>query len=95
MSRHRNFCFTFNNYPDTTLVDNVVCRYIGYSKEVGASGTPHLQGYISFSNPKTKSAVISLLPGCHIEIMQGSIAQNEEYCSKSAALVERGDKPVR
>jgi len=94
MSRHRNFCFTFNNYPDTTLVDNVVCRYIGYSKEVGVSGTPHLQGFISFSNPKTKSAVIALLPGCHIEIMQGSISQNGEYCSKSAALVERGEKPV-
>jgi hypothetical protein len=61
MSRHRNFCFTYNNYPDTKLVDEIDCRYIAYSKEVGASGTPHLQGYICFTNAKSKSAVIAML----------------------------------
>jgi hypothetical protein len=94
MSRHRNFCFTYNNYPDTKLVDEIDCRYIAYSKEVGASGTPHLQGYICFTNAKSKSAVIAMLPGCHISVMAGSISQNEEYCSKSGELIERGDKPL-
>lgn len=94
MTRHRNFCFTFNNYPNTELVDNVECRYIAYSKEVGSNGTPHLQGYISFANAKTKLAVIALLPGCHISVMAGSIGQNEAYCSKAGSLVERGDKPI-
>lgn len=83
-----------NNYPNTDLVDNLECRYIAYSKEVGESGTPHLQGYVSYVNAKTKSAVIKMMPGCHIEVMKGSYAQNEAYCSKSGKLVERGDRPV-
>lgn len=95
MSRNRNFCFTFNNYPDTSLVDNLVCKFIAYSKEVAPStGTPHLQGYVSFANPKTLDQVRKLLPRCHISVMNGSIAQNEEYCSKSATLVKRGVEPI-
>lgn len=95
MSRHRNFCFTFNNYPNTDLVDNIVCKYIAYSHEVApTTGTPHLQGWISFKNTKTKSAVIALMPGCHIEVMNGSIVENEIYCSKAGDLIERGDKPI-
>lgn len=95
MSRHRNFVFTFNNYPDTTLVDNVDCKYIAYSKEVApTTGTPHLQGYVSFHNPKTLQSVRRIFIGCHVEAMRGSIAQNEAYISKVAEMVERGDKPI-
>jgi len=94
MSRHRNFCFTFNNYPNTELVDNLPCKYIAYSPEVSTTGTPHLQGFVSFANPKSKAAVIALMPGCHISVMAGSIAQNEEYCSKEGDLIERGEKPI-
>jgi len=94
MSRHRNFCFTYNNYPNTDLVDQLVCKYIAYAEEVGENGTPHLQGYISFANAKTLTTVIALMPGCHVSVMAGSIAQNEEYCSKQGELVERGVKPI-
>lgn len=95
MSRNRNYCFTFNNYPDTSLVDNLICKYIAYSKEVApTTGTPHLQGYVSFANAKTVQQVRSLLPGCHISIMNGSLAQNDVYCSKSAEMVHRGVKPI-
>ena len=95
MARHRNFVFTFNNYPDTELVDNLVCKYIAYSKEVApTSGTPHLQGFVSFSTVKTKKQVIGLLPGCHVDVMKGSIAQNEDYINKVAAMIERGEKPI-
>jgi len=83
-----------NNYPNTDLVDSIVCKYIAYSKEVGANGTPHLQGFITFSSLKTKQQVISLMPGCHISVMNGSISQNEDYCSKSGQLIERGEKPI-
>jgi len=95
MSRNRNFCFTFNNYPDTRLVDNLVCKYIAYSKEVApTTGTLHLQGYVSFANAKTKEQVRRLMPGCHISIMIGSLTQNDTYCSKAAELFHRGEKPV-
>lgn len=93
--RHRNFTFTHNNYADTTLEDNVECKYIGYSCEIApTTGTPHLQGYITFHTLKTAQQVRALLPGCHIEVMVGSITQNETYCSKSAEMVHRGEKPL-
>jgi len=94
MSRNRNFCFTYNNYPDTELVDGLACKYIAYAREVApTTGTPHLQGWVSFENAKSLSAVRGLLPGCHIEIMRGSYEDNDLYCSKAASLVERGTKP--
>lgn len=95
MARNRNFCFTLNNYADTVLVDTINCKYIAYSKELApTTGTPHLQGWISFENPKSLTAVIRLMPGCHIESMRGSIADNDAYCSKAGDLIERGLKPV-
>jgi len=95
MTRHRNFIFTYNNYPDTKLVDELLCKYIAYSFEVApTTGTPHLQGYVSFHNAKTVQAVRNLLPGCHVSVMLGSIAQNDEYCSKAGYLNERGEKPI-
>ena len=95
MSRHKNYVFTFNNYPDTVLVDTIACKYIAYSKEVAPStGTRHLQGYITFHNGKTLSATRSAMLGCHVEVMLGSIAQNDEYINKVANMTERGDKPI-
>lgn len=95
MSRNRNFCFTFNNYPDTSLVDNLDCKYIAYSFEVApTTGTPHLQGWVTFYSAKTFKAACKLLPGCHLSIMHGSLAENDLYCSKAGQLIERGEKPL-
>lgn len=93
MSRSRNFTFTQNNYPNTELVDNVECKYIIYGKEVGASGTPHLQGFITFRNQKTLKAAIKVLPGCHVEVAK-TVHAAIEYCKKDGDFTERGDKPM-
>lgn len=91
MSRFRNFVFTQNNYPNFDLVENVVCKYIAYAEEIApTTGTPHLQGYISFVNAKTIEQARKLLPGCHVEVMRGSLLQNDEYVSKSGTLIHRG-----
>jgi len=89
MSRSRSFTFTHNNYPNTELEDAIDCKYIIYGKEVGASGTPHLQGFISFDTLKSLKQVIALLPGCHVEI---AIAPDAaiEYCKKDGDFAERG-----
>jgi len=58
------------------------------------TGTEHLQGYISFSTVKSVMQVRSLLPGCHIEVMLGSLAQNEAYINKVSSMTERGEKPI-
>jgi len=97
MSKNRNFCFTWNNYDDTSILylTQISCKYIAYAEESApTTGTKHLQGYISFNVPKTTNQARVLLTGCHVEPMLGSLSQNESYCSKSGELIERGVKPV-
>jgi hypothetical protein len=95
MSRNRNFCFTFNNYPENHFIDTIDCKYVAYSHEVApTTGTPHLQGWITFHSAKTIQAARKLLPGCHVLVMHGSLAQNDTYCSKADSLTERGEKPI-
>lgn len=89
MSRSRNFTFTHNNYDNTELEDQLECKYIIYGKEVASTGTPHLQGFVSFETLKSLNQVIKLLPGCHVEI---AIAPESaiEYCKKDGDFTERG-----
>lgn len=82
-----------NNYVDTQMVDSIDCKYIIYGKEVGESGTPHLQGFIVFSLQKTLSAAIKSLPGCHVEIAK-DVEASIKYCSKDGLTTERGVRPM-
>lgn len=96
-SRSRAWCFTLNNYTagDEAVCAVVGCVYLIYGREVGANGTPHLQGYVYFANAKTFNAVKNLLPaGCHLEVSKGSSLQNKEYCSKDGDFVEFGERPL-
>lgn len=93
MARSRNFCFTHNNYPNTELEDNIQCKYIIYGKEVGESGTPHLQGFVTFAVQKTLSAAIKCLPGCHVEVAR-NLSAAIDYCRKDGDVVERGVAPL-
>lgn len=97
MSRNRNFTFTWNNYTQESedYLQHESIKYVAYSKEIApTTGTPHLQGYISFNNPKTIVQARKFLKGCHVLVMHGSIAQNDTYCSKAGSLIERGQKPI-
>jgi hypothetical protein len=93
MSRFRNFCFTTNNYVDTTFEDNLDCKYIIYGKETASTGTPHLQGFISFPNAKSLSSVIKLMRPRHVEVAH-TLDQAIDYCKKDGDYVERGVRPV-
>lgn len=93
MSKHRAFTYTHNNYPDTQLQDNLECKYIIYGKEVGESGTPHLQGFVFFEHPIRLSAAIKKLPGCHVEVAIAPEAAIE-YCKKDGNFTERGIPPM-
>jgi len=81
-----------NNYPNTELVDKLDCTYIIYGKEQGESGTPHLQGFVHFTNARSMKSVIKSLPGCHIEIARSAV-KAIEYCKKDGDWTERGDAP--
>lgn len=96
--KNRNFVFTLNNYDQDSIdwferkVEEGVFKYVGYSEEVApTTGTKHLQGFASFTNARTVQQARSILVGCHVEVMLGSIAQNETYCSKSGELIHLGN----
>lgn len=95
--RSLNFCYTLNNWTveEAAQLQAVPCRYHQYGEEVGASGTPHLQGFICFNNARYFAAVKKLLPErCHIEVMKGRIEHNEAYVSKENLAFTKGEPPL-
>lgn len=82
----RAWVFTWNNYP-VEAFDILSARRVEFSacfvgKEVGASGTPHLQGVIISKKPCRLAHLVRLFPGVHFEPMRGSEAQAVEYTKK-------------
>jgi len=89
-SQYRSYCFTLNNY-EVDKLDSFWQDLVGsgpthlvWGQEVGASGTPHLQGYIKFKNAKTLGKMRKLLPKCHITVCKGDAKANYAYCTKDA-----------
>lgn len=90
----RSWTFTLNNPGARPVFDESKMKYMIYQLEQGESGTPHLQGYISFLTPRNLSQNQKLIPGAHFEIAKGSAEQNKAYCSKEPRLedtVEYGE----
>lgn len=99
MSRGKNWCFTLNNYTSddyhrlTELVDNEECVYIIFGKEVGDSGTPHLQGFIAFSKRVYLTDVKKRISRtAHFELAR-LVPESIEYCKKDGDVFEAGVIP--
>jgi len=94
--KSRCFAFTWNNYTDESedCLKALEYKYLLYGKEVGESGTPHLQGMITFNNQRSLKAVIKQLKGCHVEQAKDAVAL-AEYCKKDGDIYEDGDAPIR
>jgi len=95
--QYRNWVFTVNNYgaTDIQIFEEVDCRFVCYGKEVGESGTPHLQGLIIFDKRgKTLNGLKKVHPTAHWEPMKGTVDQAYAYCIKDGDVYERGDKPM-
>lgn len=96
--RSRNWCFTWNNpYPDemvedfANLLETNYAKYYVFGYEVGASGTPHIQGYVDFINAKTlKSMKKNFCEKIHWEARKGSWLQAVDYCKKDGHFKEWG-----
>ena len=71
----------------------IECAYMVYGKEVGESGTKHLQGFVKFNGQKTMSAAIKTLVGSHVSVAR-DVDASIAYCKKDGAVVERGSAPV-
>jgi len=95
--RAKNWAFTLNNYgPEDeqrlqSLGGEVV--YLIAGREVGDSGTPHLQGYVSFRARKRFAQAKALIGGNpHIEVARNPNAAIE-YCKKDGDFFEVGAVP--
>lgn len=103
MSRSRQWTFTLNNYVETELVSlyqnlsKEETRYAIVGKEKGEEGTPHLQGFVSFKNPKRFNGVKALVGDrAHVEISRSNEETNRNYCSKGEqSKAEWNDKGTR
>lgn len=99
--RARAWCFTLNNYSGEEYSSieqycRTVGRYAIIGKERGEQGTPHLQGYISFSSARRFDAVKKGLGSrVHLERARGSADQNRNYCSKEGDFTEFGTIPEK
>lgn len=88
--RARGYCFTINNYAEEDVgrlreidFEEHRIRFLVCGREVGASGTPHLQGYVQFLSARDFAIVKRMLPaGAHIEAAKGTPRQNYDYCTK-------------
>lgn len=84
----RGWCFTVNNYTidDYEKIkgwlsqchsNNNDFKYI-MGKEVGASGTPHLQGWF-YGKQMTMKALQKVHRAWHLEMAKGSLQANHKY----------------
>jgi len=98
MSRHRSWTITVNNYTeqDELQLQRQECRalFIVYGREIGESGTPHLQGYIQLKNSQTLAYMKKHVhPTAHLEVARGTPLQNYTYCTKDGDFFTYGEVP--
>ncbi len=85
--RARNWFFTLNNYTSKHLVDlprqfeRSNAKFL-FQEECGASGTPHLQGVVTFPSSSRLKTVKSYAPTAHWEICR-SKRHATIYCMKA------------
>lgn len=89
----KSWIFTINNptEKDIGFVKAVPCQKIICEKEVGESGTPHLQGAIIWKKAMTTGLACKALGGrAHVKKMAGSWA-DQEYCLKEGTVFRMED----
>lgn len=95
--QYTRFVFTINN-PTPADRDNVaqlgdgpLIRYLVVGRELGSSGTPHLQGFLILHTKLTFVGISSKLPRAHIESTKGTSTQAAAYCKKDGDFDEYGE----
>ena len=102
-TRARHWQFTVNNYDrdDERKLEHLGSRagedvrYLVYGKETSSTGTPHLQGHVSYVKQVWFSTVQNELPdGAHIEMVR-LLQRHIDYCKKDGSFAEYGTPPTR
>jgi Putative viral replication protein len=97
----KSWAFTLNNWnwAEYHHLTHLVkrkdeCVYIVFGKEVGKSGTPHLQGFIDFSDSMLLEEVKAIVSQrAHFEVARMQL-KAIEYCKKDGDVYEEGIKPL-
>lgn len=98
----RNICFTINNYTSVE-VENLrkhsdEYKYLVFGYETAPeTGTPHLQAFVVFNNPRSMLAFqkeISPTIKFHMEVMRGTHKQASDYCKEDGIYEEYGELPT-
>lgn len=91
----KRWAFTFNNYNGDDwdvglkVLTKMATNFI-MAKEVGDSGTPHIQGYVEFKINRRLSVLKKMWSNkIHWERAKGNRQQNIDYCSKEGIEVFR------
>lgn len=90
----KNWVFTWNNYDDGTLellkslIEKDAEKYV-IGREVGESGTPHIQGWIKFKVRK-RPIEWCKIKNIHWERQKGSDEEAAWYCMKDGDFISKG-----
>lgn len=95
--RSNHWAFTLNNYTQEDVdrlsnLDKNEVVYIVFGREVGESGTKHLQGHVYFKKMRRLAPAIQLLGQCHLSPAR-DVNASIEYCMKEGDFVEFGVRP--
>ncbi len=99
MAISRRYCFTLNNWtPNHQVCLDAFqehCLYLVFGKEVGDSGTPHLQGFFTLKSPLGIKGVTKRLgfTDIHLEVARTPSINCANYCKKDADFTEHGEPP--
>lgn len=85
ISPSKYWCFTLNNYNENDI--NILksansAHKLVFQEEIGAVGTPHLQGFMEFTNRVRPLNMFEFSNKPHWEKKKGTVAQCVAYCSK-------------
>lgn len=94
---YKSICFTINNWTvdDIEKLLNAKYTYVITGFEIGAEGTPHIQGYMELQSQSRLTTLKKFFPRAHIERRMGSQEQAINYCKKDNNFVEDGEYKVQ
>lgn len=94
--RAKNWAFTINNYTpdDVDRLSNgcTSIQYLIFGREVGESGTRHLQGTVIMKVRSRRQQVTTAIGQAHLEVVR-NLKNSIEYCKKDGDWTEFGSLP--
>lgn len=94
----KNWVMTWNNYPDNIfeLLEQTICplclKYV-FGKEVGAEGTPHIQGAFVLKSKKRQDTLWNIMGDVmYLNKMQGRW-NDQKYCIKDGNYISNVKLP--